>query len=97
MRVKIRRRYWNLIYTTLPRGIDGECDPPDKKNKSIRVDKKMRGQDELETLLHEMDHACQWDISEEAIEEAAHDKARILWEMGWRKVGDTDVSDSDRL
>lgn len=66
--------------------LDGCCDPPNSKNKSIFIDKGLSGFKELETNLHEFTHACVWDLKEECVSESAHDIARALWRLGYRKT-----------
>ncbi len=39
----------------------------------------------LDTILHEMDHACHPDVEEDVINGAATDRARVLWRLGYRK------------
>ena len=39
----------------------------------------------LDTMIHEICHACFPDISEDAVDEAARDMAEFLWQMGYRK------------
>lgn len=84
MRVKLCGKYWTLRRTTLHLNA-GECDAPAIRNKEIRVDKRLQGHDELETLIHEMMHATDWRADEEHITEAAKDIAAVLWRLGYRR------------
>ena len=62
----------------------GSCDDPKSKRKTIFIDPDLKGIDLLYTLLHEAWHAVDWDLSEEAVEQAACDVSRFLWRMGYR-------------
>ena len=41
--------------------------------------------EELEILIHEMLHACFWDLDEEVVSEVGRDLSKALWKMGYRK------------
>jgi hypothetical protein len=60
----------------------GECDPPEKKNKEIRVKKGMTNVDKVEVTLHEMMHGSGWHIDEGYIAEFSHDVAVALKRLG---------------
>lgn len=62
----------------------GECDPPTKPNKEIRVRSTLSKEETLEIWIHEMLHACHWDLAEEAISETAEDIAQALIKLGYR-------------
>ena len=81
MRMRLRGRYWTLHRGNPGLGNDGLCDPA---TKTITVRSTLRGELELDTLIHEMLHACHWDLDESAIEETATDIARALWRIGYR-------------
>lgn len=84
MRVKLCGKYWQLRFTTLHLH-SGECDAPRKRDKEIRIDKRLAGRDQLETLIHEMLHATDWRADEEHVQEAAEDIAAVLWRLGYRR------------
>lgn len=42
--------------------------------------------DLLDTTLHELLHACFWDLSEETVLEVGKDLSEVLWALGYRKV-----------
>jgi len=63
----------------------GDCDPPDTKNKKIRIANTLPPKEELEVTIHECLHAADWYKDEEWIEPVAADIARLLWRLGWRK------------
>jgi hypothetical protein len=85
MIVTIRGRKWNLKRVRVANGTDGDCDQPDVPKREIRVSPSLRGERELEVMIHEMLHASYWDLSEEAVDTAAEDIARALWKLGYRK------------
>jgi hypothetical protein len=63
----------------------GDCDPPDCPHKSIRI-KLGNAPIALVTQIHEVLHACSWDMSEEAIDDMAVSVGSFLWKLGWRNV-----------
>lgn len=79
---------WTFLRTTkgLGPGDKGSCDAPSLPNKTIRVRPSLKGRVELDTHIHEMLHACLWDLDEEAVCESAEDIARALWRLGYRKT-----------
>ena len=83
MRVRILGRFWELRFAS---GLSnrGDCDPPDKRGKEIRVSADLQGEERLEILLHELVHAAGWHIDESFAEQFARDVARILWRLGHR-------------
>lgn len=88
MRIKLFGRYWDLFRDndSLTRTQNGLCDPPEKQGKKITVRKSLRGQAELEILVHEMLHACDFHKDETWIDTTAHDITQVLWRLGYRKV-----------
>lgn len=66
----------------------GACDPPEAPRKEIRVRASLRGMAELDTLLHELLHACNWTLDEDHVDRSASDIAKTLWRLGYRKTGD---------
>lgn len=64
----------------------GDCDPPDKKGKRIRLYKGMLPRKALEVAVHEATHALSWDWTEETVTEFAKDLSNFLWRLGYRKV-----------
>ena len=59
----------------------GSCNPPDKKDKTIKFNKKNKDLEELTTYLHEGIHACTFDLDEHAVTEMADDLAKFLCEI----------------
>lgn len=92
MRIKICGRYYTLSFCRITSIAEdgkphrGDCDGPHIKNKQIRINKNLRDIALLDTLIHEMLHAADWQRDEEWIEETAEDIARILTKLGYRKV-----------
>lgn len=82
MRCKLRGKHWRIVREKLPRKLDGLCNAD---NRVITVQPHLSGERELDVLIHEMLHACHWDLAEESITETASDLARVLFRLGYRK------------
>lgn len=67
-------------------GFDGLCDPPDGRIIPAISLPKPLGDDKrsLELLIHEALHAINFDMTEEKVDAAATDVARLLWKVGYR-------------
>lgn len=87
MLAKILGRMWKIRETrSVPYG---ECDPPCKKGKEIRINPKLKGEQRLDTLLHEAIHAALWHLAdEEWVAQLATDLARMLTRQGYRRDGE---------
>lgn len=91
MKLKMNGKVWNFVRVIIRmkdaegNAVLGDCDPPNKPNKQIRVDSRLKDQEELEIIIHELLHAGYWIVDEEHIAQTAHDLARILWRLGYRK------------
>lgn len=92
MRVKIRGRYWNLLFKPL-RGCWGQCSPATDRPREILISEKASGMTELDTIVHEILHAAfphaddkDLDEKEPWINELGSDVARILWRLGYRRT-----------
>ena len=82
----LRGKRYKIIKTlNLPRESWGICTDPSFTKREIKIHKKLKGAKEFEILIHEMLHACFWDIDENVIKEAGKDIAKALWKMGYRK------------
>ena len=81
----IRGRRWRLVDVANHKGKElGYCSNPDiEKEIAIPIDGDTES--ELDTIIHELIHAAQWDLAEEAVEEMACSIAGALWRLGWRK------------
>lgn len=88
LRITLLGKRWNLIFKALGRQrCWGFCQDPKTPRKEIHIDSRLKGQHQLEILLHEMMHACDWRADEEIITQQARDMARVLWKLGYRKEG----------
>jgi len=83
--VMIRGKRFRVVDVATWEGAElGYCTNPDlDKEIAIPIDGDTEA--ELDTIIHELLHACHWDMSEEAVEETATCVARALWRLGWRK------------
>jgi hypothetical protein len=81
----IRGKRWRVVDSAEHRGVElGYCTHPEL-DREIAIPLDGDSESELDTICHEVLHACQWDLSEEAIEETACSLAHTLWRLGWRK------------
>jgi len=76
----------NLASTLGPESdpVYGRCSSPNDPGRIIQYDVSLTGQRRLDVFIHEMLHACFWDISEEGIQFASIDIAKSLWRFGYR-------------
>lgn len=86
MHVTIRGKRWEFLRKRLNGDYCGWCDAPDAPRKKIIVDDRLKGFDELDTILHEIGHAADFDKCEDYVEQVATDMARVLWRLGYRRV-----------
>jgi hypothetical protein len=85
MRAIIRGKAYMLQFVPKLEGdAHGMCDSPTSRAKRIRVLERLRDERRLEVIIHEILHACHWDLDEEAIDDSAKAIARILWRLGYR-------------
>jgi hypothetical protein len=61
-----------------------DCSHPSDKNREIRVRRTLRGEERLETILHEALHALYPDESESVIDSQGKDLANLMWRCGYR-------------
>ena len=57
-----------------------------KEDRVIAIDKRLKGINELETIIHELEHVQNPEWSETKVTKTAKEKAQILWDLGFRKV-----------
>jgi hypothetical protein len=89
-RLNILGRRWGLRFA--PNMANrGDCDPPSRANKQIRVSSMLAGEERLEVLIHEFLHAAGWHIDEAFVEQFAADAAHALWRLGYRDRGAADA------
>jgi hypothetical protein len=82
---KIAGDTWQVVYKSLKRRkLCGLCDY-DKR--TITICTSLSDLDELDTLIHELLHACQGYASEDHVAEVATTLANILWRLGYRPEG----------
>ena len=91
MRLTIMGKRWLLCFVPWidAKRSRGECDDPTTPNKEIRVLDKLKGEERLEVLTHEMIHAAGWHIDEQFVTQFAQDLARNLTKLGYHD-GQTD-------
>jgi Zn-dependent oligopeptidase len=81
--IKIAGKPWRLVYRSLKqRHLCGLCD---YNTRTITVCTSLADVDELDTLCHELLHACQGFASEDHVAEVATTLATVLWQIGYRK------------
>jgi hypothetical protein len=83
-RIKVLGKFW-LLREVAAKSYRGECDPPDKAAKEIRVKQRMGSEETMEVLIHEMLHAAGWHLDESFVEQFAADAARNLTKCGYRR------------
>lgn len=84
--VTLRGKRWKFEKAgTLNKDDRGYCTDPGEKSRKIKIHKNLIGQEELEVIIHEMLHACFWDIDEDVIVQVGDDLSKALWRMGYRK------------
>jgi len=80
--IKIAGQQWQLAFRSLKRRqLCGLCEY-DKRTISICTG--VSGLEELDTICHELLHACQGYASEEHVAEVATTLATVLWQLGYR-------------
>ncbi len=57
-----------------------------KEDRVIAIDKRLKGIQELETIIHEIEHIQNPEWSETKVTKIAKEKAQILWDLNFRKV-----------
>lgn len=88
MLFNILHKRWGFNFvpqSQLPPDSDGECDPPDKKNKRIKVHNKLGDERTLAILIHEMLHAADWYKDESWVEMVAEQIARAATRLGYKR------------
>ncbi len=63
----------------------GYCDEPSPARPTLFIDwHSMSDKEGLRVAIHEAMHACNWNKSEEVVDENSKDIARFLWRLGFR-------------
>jgi hypothetical protein len=98
MRVLVRGKVWRLVHTrSLPKDVDGECDAPSTKKKQIRIRAEIKDQRLLDVYVHELIHACLWDLGEGPVASLANAVAHDLWNDGLRTGHKSSKTNLDKL
>ena len=87
---RFRGHKWCVRYGTTSRIPTGHCEAPTHAGKEIAINRCYGEFGLLELLIHEGLHACFWDLSEEAVDEASQDLATFVWRHGFREAPDDD-------
>lgn len=80
--VKLGTQPWTILYTPHKKGRWGITN---YDTKLIEISNRAKNRRELDTLIHEMMHACCPYLDEFDVELTATEIANILWKMGYRK------------
>ncbi len=72
---------------------NGICD---SETRTIKVEKSLVGLPELETTLHEMDHATGDFLDEDFVTISAKEKATALWQLGYRRLSPAEIKALDK-
>jgi hypothetical protein len=88
--ITINGKRWIFKWWPFGRGeTDGECDPPSKTHKEIRIrnslNRPVRQRRLMEVAIHEAIHAAAWPLDHEVVESGAEDIAEFLWRLGYRR------------
>jgi hypothetical protein len=82
MRCRLRGKYYTLKFAKLKPPLMGLCNWDEK---TISIADRLGGEIELDTIIHELLHACQPDLAEETVNQTATDLARVLFRLGYRR------------
>lgn len=81
--VNLRRRRYRMMSHRLDKNTGGYCNPPMEPGRDIGICSTIKDPEIiLEILIHEMLHACHWDLDESVIEESAACIAKALVKLG---------------
>ena len=84
--IRLRNKRYRFLKTKLlPKDSWGSCSDPAFTKRIIKIHKNLKGIKEFEVIVHEMLHACFWDIDESVIREVGIDISHALWKLGYRK------------
>lgn len=87
MKIRLLGKCWNFSFGRVRlKGTVAHCDSPDTPNKEIIVSSRLRGEAQLDAVIHELLHAADWHKTEEWVDQVGTDLARALYRLGWRKV-----------
>lgn len=91
MKFKMLGRWWRLesvarLSDTKDYHVVGQSDQTPGQPRVVKILTRLRGQDRLETTLHELVHTASWPLDETFVEQFAVDAARVLWRLGYRNI-----------
>ncbi len=69
----------------------------DANTRTIKVAKSLTGLPELETTLHELDHATGDFLDEDFVTDSAREKSAALWQLGYRKLSKLEITALEKL
>lgn len=75
----------------------GQCDSPNTHNKAITVPTTGKTLFDLSTVIHESLHACDYEASENKVEETSDLIAEILWKQNFRKDSENGAGNPDEI
>ena len=81
---RFRGRRWRIEFAKV-RGQLGSCEGPRDADKTIYLDPRLKGNELVETAVHESIHALMWELDEQVFTEMAHDITRFLHRLGCLK------------
>jgi len=77
--VEVHGKPWEIHFTSkLPKGEHGYCTRPDKENRRIAINSRLKTEAMVATIVHELVHAVSWRTSEEIVEEIGEVVADVL-------------------
>lgn len=83
MKVRILGKAWTLLFARskdLPHDRLGECDPPHKRGRAVKVSEHLRGRKLADVVMHECLHAAAFDVlGEDFVTQVTTDISRVLW------------------
>lgn len=83
-------KFGDRVFRIEEHGVCGQVTTPDPPGKPPRpelmVDHRLKGLAQLETWVHEAMHAANPRLSEAVVTRDAHDIARLLWRLGYRRT-----------
>lgn len=82
MKIRILGKSWQLRFVPPEEigGKNGSCDNPCRSNKAIEIWNELKGEECLETIIHECMHAAGWDVFDEKFcETVSVDIARAVF------------------
>ncbi len=86
IKASFNNRRWRIKFVNkLPGGDLGSCQDSKKAaERVIKVKRKQKEEDVLDTLIHEMLHAIFPQLTEDTVYDAANDLSRTLYKLGYR-------------